>query len=63
MHVHSTEFDRSGLYVNQRIYDIERAGMKRADAILTVSRFTRDIVVQRYGVPGRKVSVVQTGFC
>lgn len=27
VHVHSTEFDRSGANVNQRIYDIERAGM------------------------------------
>ena len=27
VHVHSTEFDRSGEAVNQRIYEIERRGM------------------------------------
>ncbi|HEY1628739.1 MAG TPA: glycogen/starch synthase, partial [Tepidisphaeraceae bacterium] len=30
VHVHSTEFDRSGLHIDQRIYDIERRGMHGA---------------------------------
>ena len=34
VHVHSTEFDRSGLHVDQRIYDIERRGMHGALKII-----------------------------
>lgn len=58
VHVHSTEFDRSGEHVNQRIYDIERAGMHHATRIITVSHFTKKLVESRYGVPGDKVEVV-----
>jgi glycogen(starch) synthase len=61
VHVHSTEFDRSGEHVNQMIYDIERAGMERADKIITVSYFTRNIVISRYGIPAHKVEVVYNG--
>jgi glycogen synthase len=61
VHVHSTEFDRSGEHVNQMIYDIERAGMERADRIIAVSHFTRNIVINRYGISGDKVEVVYNG--
>lgn len=61
VHVHSTEFDRSGEHVNQMIYDIERAGMERADKIIAVSHYTRNIVISRYGIPGDKVEVVHNG--
>jgi len=61
VHVHSTEFDRSGEHVNQMIYDIERAGMERADKIIAVSYFTRNIIISRYGIPGEKVEVVYNG--
>jgi glycosyltransferase involved in cell wall biosynthesis len=58
VHVHSTEFDRSGENVNQMIYDIERRGMERADKIIAVSYFTRNIIISRYGISGEKVEVV-----
>jgi glycosyltransferase involved in cell wall biosynthesis len=61
VHVHSTEFDRSGEHVNQVIYDIERMGMHSADAVITVSGFTRNIVVNRYGVDAGRVRVVYNG--
>lgn len=61
VHVHSTEFDRSGEHVNQMIYDIERAGMERAEKIIAVSHYTRSIVISRYGIPGDKVEVVHNG--
>ena len=60
-HVHSTEFDRSGEPVNQMIYDIEREGMERADKIIAVSHFTRNIVISQYGISGDKVEVVYNG--
>ena len=58
VHVHSTEFDRSGEHVNQRIYDIERAGMHHATRVITVSHFTKKLVESRYGVPSDKIEVV-----
>ncbi len=58
VHVHSTEFDRSGLNVNQRIYDIERAGVQAATKVIAVSHLTRNIVLKHYGVDPRKVEVV-----
>src|SRR3989344_1033015 len=63
VHVHATEFDRSGgLNVNQHVYDIERAGMQRADCVIAVSEFTKRIIVERYGVPADKVKVVYNGI-
>jgi glycosyltransferase involved in cell wall biosynthesis len=58
VHVHATEFDRSGEHVNQTVYDIERRGMEVADAVVTVSNFTRQIVIERYGIdPGKVITV------
>ena len=61
VHVHSTEFDRSGEQVNQQIYDIERRGMHGAMRVITVSRLTRNIVIHRYGINPDKVTVVYNG--
>ena len=61
VHVHSTEFDRSGEHVNQQIYDIERHGMHAADKVLAVSNYTRNLILNRYGVDGEKVEVVYNG--
>lgn len=58
IHVHATEFDRSGDHVNQEVYDIERKGMDAADRIIAVSYLTRDILINRYGVPAEKIRVV-----
>jgi glycosyltransferase involved in cell wall biosynthesis len=58
VHVHSTEFDRSGDHINQQVYDIERAGMHGASSVVCVSHLTRNIVTGRYGVPPEKVCVV-----
>lgn len=58
VHVHATEFDRSGEHVNQRVYDIERAGMHAADKIIAVSNRTRQVIIDRYGVHPDKVETV-----
>ena len=62
VHVHSTEFDRSGEHVNQPIYDIERQGMHEASRVITVSERSRRLIVERYGVPAEKVQVVYNGI-
>jgi glycosyltransferase involved in cell wall biosynthesis len=58
VHVHSTEFDRSGEHINQRIYEIERAGMHAAQRVIAVSHLTRKIILARYGLPPQRVQVV-----
>ncbi|HNX86080.1 MAG TPA: glycosyltransferase family 4 protein [Bacteroidales bacterium] len=58
IHVHATEFDRSGEHVNQPVYDIERRGMTEADLVITVSNLTRQIVIERYGIDPEKVITV-----
>jgi glycosyltransferase involved in cell wall biosynthesis len=61
VHIHSTEFDRSGEQVNQQIYDIERRGMHGAMRVIAVSQLTKNVVVSRYGLPDWKVEVVYNG--
>jgi len=58
VHMHATEFDRSGEHVNQTVYDIERKGMEAADRVITVSDWTRAIVIERYGIDPEKVKTV-----
>jgi len=58
VHVHATEFDRSGENVNQDVYDIERKGMEAADRVITVSNLTRQIVIERYNISPDKVVTV-----
>jgi glycogen(starch) synthase len=62
VHVHSTEFDRSGNNVNKEIYDIEKLGFAEADKIVAVSKWTKQIVTSRYDVPEEKISVVHNGI-
>lgn len=58
VHVHATEFDRSGEHVNQNVYDIERKGMEQSDLVITVSNFTRQIVIEKYGILPEKIITV-----
>lgn len=62
IHIHSTEFDRSGNFINEDIYQLELRGMKAADRIITVSNWTREIVMSRYHIPGDKIKVVYNGI-
>lgn len=58
IHVHATEFDRSGENINTQVYAIEKMGMEEADRIITVSNLTRNIVINRYGISPEKVFTV-----
>ncbi len=61
VHVHATEFDRSGENINQDVYNIEREGMMQADKVITVSNYTRNIVITRYGINPDKVFTIYNG--
>jgi glycosyltransferase involved in cell wall biosynthesis len=58
IHVHATDFDRSGGNVNPDVYRIEKSGMDAASKIITVSNLTRDIVINKYYIDPDKVETV-----
>jgi len=58
VHMHATEFDRSGENVNPVVFDIEKRGMQMADRVITVSNLTRNIVINKYGIEPSKVFTV-----
>lgn len=58
IHVHATEYDRSGENVNRVVFDIEKYGMEHADKIIAVSELTRQTIINRYGQAPDKVVVV-----
>ena len=58
VHIHATEYDRSGTNINEQVAGIERAGLLAADIVVAVSRLTRRTVIEKYGVPSEKAVVV-----
>jgi glycosyltransferase involved in cell wall biosynthesis len=57
-HVHACEYDRSGDHPNERIRDLEQAGIDGADRIVTVSHYTASILRHRYRVDRTRQRVV-----
>lgn len=63
LHTHATEFDRTGGQgVNQEVYNIERKAMEEADGIIAVSNFTKQKIVEHYGIAAGKIEVVHNGI-
>jgi len=58
IHVHATDFDRSGGSVNPNVYAIEKRGMDAADQIIAVSNLTRNTVIEKYHIDPAKVVTV-----
>lgn len=59
VHVHATEFDRAGGNPgNPVVHEIEYQGLIMADRIIAVSELTKQIIVEKYGIPASKVEVV-----
>ncbi|MBI4421008.1 MAG: glycosyltransferase family 4 protein [Gemmatimonadetes bacterium] len=57
-HVHATEYDRAGEHGNPRVVEAERRAVTAADLIISVSRYTREILIRRYGAHPARVHVV-----
>ncbi len=59
VHVHATSFDRgSADNIDTRVFAIEKRGMAAADKVVAVSDLTRNICINKYGVPPEKVVTV-----
>lgn len=61
VHVHSTEFDRTGGNINPDIFSIEKQGMDAADKIIAVSHSTRQLIISKYDIAPEKVITVYNG--
>lgn len=58
-HVHATEFDRSGRRGgNKLVEEIEHNGLLMADKIIAVSNTTKQIIIDKYGIPADKIDVI-----
>lgn len=63
VHVHATEFDRSGSNDgNPLIHEIEYQGLMMADRIIAVSNATKAIIIHKYGIPADKIEVVHNAL-
>ncbi len=63
LHVHSTEFDRTlNGDVNPQISAIENSCLHQADKIVTVSNYTKQMVINKYNLPESKIQVVHNGI-
>lgn len=62
LHVHSTEFDRSGDHPHPDIYWIEKQGLDQADLIIAVSHRTKNTLVEKYHISPNKIEVVHNGI-
>ncbi len=62
LHTHSLESDRSDLHMNERIFGIERIGMREADQIIAVSHYTKKKIVEQYGIEDKKIRVIHNAL-
>lgn len=61
VHMHATEFDRSGENMNPSVFAIEKTGMQAADKVVAVSHLTRDTVIKKHDIDPEKVITVHNG--
>ncbi len=62
VHIHATEFDRTGDNPNQYIAHKEYEGLKAADVVIANSNFTKNNVIKHYKIPENKIRVVHWGI-
>jgi len=62
LHVHATSFDQAaGDNVDPSMLNIEHEGFMMADKVVTVSEYTRQMVINKHGVHPDKVEVIHNG--
>ncbi len=64
--VHATEYGRHQGWVQKHpqahIHAVERAMVRRADRVITCSRYMQSHVVEVFGVPRRRITVIPNGI-
>ncbi len=62
LHIHSLETDRKPDNKNPSIYYLERKAMDYADAVITVSDYTKNLIRKNYEIYPGKIHVVHNAF-
>jgi glycosyltransferase involved in cell wall biosynthesis len=64
LHIHATEFDRTlhHSHVNPEVAEIEYQGLSRADRVIAVSNYTKNLIADKYSIPKSKIDVVHNGI-
>ncbi len=62
IHVHSTDFDRSGGAINPDIFAIEKQGMDEANKIIVVSNRVKNRLTEQYHIPSEKITTIYNGI-
>ena len=63
VNIHALEYDRAGgKRGNPMVWEIEYQGMMMADRVVTVSQYTKNIVIREYGIPEDKIEVIHNSF-
>ena len=60
--VQALETDRSGTNINHKVFEIEKYGLEQADRIISVSQYTKNMIVKHYGIIPEKITVVHNGI-
>lgn len=60
--IHATEFDRSPHCPNPVVFAIEKIGMEKADAVVAVSNYTKNKILENYGIAPEKIKVVHNAI-
>lgn len=62
VHIHATEFDRTGGSPNHEISHREYEGLAAADMVIANSEWTKRNVMRQYMIPASKIEVVHWGL-
>jgi glycosyltransferase involved in cell wall biosynthesis len=62
VHIHATEFDRTGGSPNSNISHLEYQGLAAADLVIANSNWTKKNVIDQYKIPESKIAVVHWGI-
>jgi glycosyltransferase involved in cell wall biosynthesis len=62
VHLHATEFDRTGGNPDPRISHVEWQGLKEADKIITNSNYSKENIIKHYKINPDKINVVHWGI-
>ncbi|MBU2915115.1 MULTISPECIES: glycosyltransferase family 4 protein [Reichenbachiella] len=61
LHVHSLDYDRNCGNAGSWVFDLEKEAFQKADKIICVSHYSKDIINSHYGIPENKIEVVHNG--
>lgn len=61
LHVHSLDFDRNFGQAKSWIFDLEKNAMEVAEAVIAVSAYSKQIMIDEYGISPEKIHVVHHG--